>query len=372
MIGRLDRHVLSTYVVSALVAGGAFFCLFVLVDCFQHFEGFMRAAHETGHSLARVIVDYYLHQLPLMGYFLAPVVASTASVGALTKFLRENEMTVLKASGVSLYRACLPMLAGSALLGIAMAADQELLIPRVAASIRESEKTTQRRRQDVEIWDIFRVDRYRRAFQIQKYNRRDHRMENVTITQVDGNGLKRRVIYAARAEWDVDAQGAPQVVLSNGVDYAYPEHDPFGAAQREFGERGLRLTTSLSEAALLERDPNPLLLNSRELESHLAATPPDRRTEIGGRLLTALHARLPECLAPLFLSLLAIPLVLGQETRNYAWGLALGLSAWAVWFVLSELCRQLGGRWLLEPQVAAWLPALAAVPGMVMYLRIRT
>lgn len=370
---RLDRHLLGTFLTSLIVCAMTFLCLFVLVDCFQHFDAFTKAARKTGDGLGTVIVRYYLHQLPLVGYFLTPIVACAATAAAVIKLLRENELVVLKASGVSLYRAALPLLTASALLGVAMAADQELIIPRVASDIAENEKTSLARTDDAEIWDLFRVDRYRRAFQIQKYDRRLHRMERVTITQVDERGVKRRVIYADRATWESDPQGVPLLVLSEGIDYSYPEGDPFGAIPRSFGERGLTLLTNLGESSLLEREVNPLLLNSRDLEAHLEGMPPDRRTRVAGRLLTALHARLPECMAPLFLSLLTFPLVLWQDTRKYAWGMAVGLSGWVGYLGLSQVCAVLGGAWILPPAAAGWVPlAVLGTAGIWTFLRLRT
>lgn len=378
-MGRLlARYVLATFLVSALVAGGAVVCLFVMGDCFQHFRDFMEHARETDRSLAAVIVSYYLHQMPLLFYFLAPVVACAAAGASVTKLLRENEIVVVKASGLSLYRACLPILAGAAGLGMAMAADQELLIPRVARTIAENAQASLHRGDEDVVWDIFRVDQYRRAFQIQKYHRRDHRMENVTITCVDANGLKTRVIQADQASWDVGGDGVPQIVLSGGVEYGYGEGDPLAGRQSRFGERGLTLKTSLTEEAILAHDVNPLLLNSREVEAHLAAAPPDKPTAIGGRLMTALWARLPDCFSPLALAMLSVALVLWNDTRNYGWGMALALSAWVGYFVLSYVCGLLGSlvvdsQWVVPPPVAAWIPlAVAGTAGLVLYLRIRT
>ncbi len=376
MARRLDRYTLATFLLSALICTATFLCLFVMVDCFQHFDAFSKAARERGEPLVRIILRYYVHQAPVVGYFLAPVVACGAAAATVTKLQRENEIVVLKSSGVSLYRVGLPILAGAAVLGGLMAADQELVIPRVATAIIENETTSLARNVEAgEIWDIFRVDRYRRAFQIQKYDRRLHRMEHLTITMVDDRGVKRRVIYADHATWDQDPQGIPLIVLSDGIDYSYPEGDPFGAIPSKFGEGGLKLQTNLSEAALLEREVNPLLLNSRDLQAHLEAIPPKRRTRVGGRLLTSLHARTPECLAPLFLALLAVPLVLWQDTRKYAWGLALGFLAWVVYMGLSQICILLGGIVLFPwvPVVAAWAPlAVVSLPGVWLYLRIRT
>jgi lipopolysaccharide export LptBFGC system permease protein LptF len=373
---RLDRYTLATFLLSALICAATCLCLFVLVDCFQHLEDFSKAARELGQPLVRIILRYYAHQAPLLGYFLAPVVACGAAAATVTKLLRENEIVVLKSSGISLYRVGLPILAGAALLGALMAADQELIIPRVASSIDENAQASLARSDESgEVWDIFRVDRYRRAFQIQKYDRRAHRMEHLTITVVDDRGVKRRVLYADHATWDRDPQGVPLIVLSQGIDYSYPEGDPFGAVPSHFGERGLTLQTNLSETVLLERDVNPILLNSRDLKAHLESIPPEKRTRVGGRLLTSLNARVPECLAPLFLALLAVPLVLWQDTRKYAWGLALGFLAWVLYMGLSQICILLGGVVLFAwvPVVAAWAPlAVVALPGVWLYLRIRT
>ena len=139
---RLDRHLLTGFLVTALISGAAVFCLFVLVDCFQHFDAFLKSSQDRGQSIGRVIASFYLHQLPLMASFLAPAVACAAAGAAATRLQRDHETVVLKSSGVSLQRAGLPLLAGAALLGALMAADQELLIPRVARTVAANEKAS--------------------------------------------------------------------------------------------------------------------------------------------------------------------------------------------------------------------------------------
>ncbi len=369
---RLDRHLLSGFLVSALVTGAALFCLFVLIDCFQHFDAFLKSSRDRGESMGRVILAFYLHQLPLTASFLAPVVACAAAGAAATRLQRDHETLVLTCSGISLQRAGLPLLAGAALFGTLMAADQELVIPRVSRSVAANENAALGHDTQQKVWDIFRVDLDRRAVQIQVYNRAEHRLENVTITQVDERGLKRRVIYAERATWGVDDAGEPTLELSRGIEYAYPEGDTLGAVPREFGERGLRMRTRLTETSLLERGLNPLLMDTRELEAHLRALPQERRASSVRRLETALWARLPDCLAPLVLAVLGVALVFRQETVNYAWGLGLGLSGWIAYWALSEVARVLSAQ-VLPPPLAAWAPlACLGTAGTWLYLTMRS
>ncbi|GEM_PF-6987667 len=371
-MGRLDRHLLGGFLVSALIAGAAVFCLFVLIDCFQHFDAFLKSSQDQGQGLGRVILWFYLHQLPLMASFLAPAVACASAGAAATRLQRDHETVVLKSSGISLQRAGLPLLAGAALFGALMAADQELVIPRVARSVAANEKASLGRDDQGNVQDIFRLDSDRRAMQIQRYVRADHRLENVTITQVDEQGLKRRVIYAEYVTWGQDASREPVLELSKGIEYTYPEGDTLGAVAREFGEKGLKLRTRLTEQALLERELNPLLMDTRELESHLKAIPAERRASSVRRLETALRTRLPDCLAPLILAMVGVALVFRQETVNYAWGLGLGLSGWVLHWALAEVSHVLAGQFL-TPLAAAWAPlAVLAALGAWLYVTMKS
>ncbi len=102
---RIDSYVVRQFLVMLLFALIAFIVLFVVIDLMEHLDDFIdNKVPET------VIVEYYIYYMPEIIKLVTPIAMLLACLFATGRMSTANEITVLKATGMSLYRFMLPFL----------------------------------------------------------------------------------------------------------------------------------------------------------------------------------------------------------------------------------------------------------------------
>jgi len=131
---RLDRYVTSFFVWHFVMCLAAALVLYIVIDTFAKLDEFVE--HEDLLETIRWILTYHLYQIPaLMGQFI-PIVTLIAGVICLARLARYNELNAMKASGISMHRALVPIYLCTLVIGSLAAANQELLVPDLEGKIR--------------------------------------------------------------------------------------------------------------------------------------------------------------------------------------------------------------------------------------------
>lgn len=100
----LDRYIIRKYLAIFFLAFFSMLAIFIIITFFERID----TVYEHNKSLA-LFFDYIWYKIPEFVHLILPVTALTStllSLGLLTKF---NEITAMKACGVSVYRAILPV-----------------------------------------------------------------------------------------------------------------------------------------------------------------------------------------------------------------------------------------------------------------------
>jgi len=100
----IDRHLLKQF--SVFLIGGVFLFIFVfiIVDMSDNLTSYI----ESGKS-GFMIFMMYLYQTPSLIILLYPVGALIALYFSVGMMVKDNELTALKAAGISIYRFLMPM-----------------------------------------------------------------------------------------------------------------------------------------------------------------------------------------------------------------------------------------------------------------------
>lgn len=101
----IDRYLVKQFLQTFLFAILAFTLLFVLIDMMENFDDFIDQNVPTN-----IIIQYYLVFVPEMIRLMTPVAVLLASLFTAGKMSNLNEMTAIKASGISLYRFMTPFI----------------------------------------------------------------------------------------------------------------------------------------------------------------------------------------------------------------------------------------------------------------------
>ena len=124
----LDRYLLRELLVPLAYCLAGFLVFFIAFDLISKIDRFQEA-----HLLFRDVVEYYIVTVPeMLAEQVIPVSLLLACLYALTNHTRHNELTAIRAAGVSLWRLSLPYLGVGAFCGLTVFALNELWVPKAA------------------------------------------------------------------------------------------------------------------------------------------------------------------------------------------------------------------------------------------------
>ena len=155
---RLDRYVGSFFVWHFALCLLAIVGVYVVIDTFAKLDDFIE--QDTLWDALRWIAVYHAHQVPVLLTQFFPLVTLLAGVISIARLARYNELNAIKAVGVSVHRALLPVFLISILVAVLAAANQEFLVPSMADDII---KVRQKMRQKDIYRDLSALDRKQRS-----------------------------------------------------------------------------------------------------------------------------------------------------------------------------------------------------------------
>ena len=102
----LDRYIIRQFITTAFFSLIAVLVVFIVIDAMEKLDDFID--HQAGWP---VILQYYLFFVPEIIKLIMPVALLLASLFVTARMSTQNELTAMKATGVSLYRIMIPYLA---------------------------------------------------------------------------------------------------------------------------------------------------------------------------------------------------------------------------------------------------------------------
>ncbi|HVY61551.1 MAG TPA: LptF/LptG family permease [Planctomycetota bacterium] len=374
LLTRIDRYVLRAFATSYAPLVLAFGLLFVIADAFTRLDKFTH----SGGPLFRTILGYYGATLPVIFLRFGSFLTLAAGMFAVARLERNNEVMPIKAGGISIHRALLPIAGCAVVLAALSVADAELLIPRLAPAIR---RASQFRKQKDVVPGIIR-DAAGNTLFAATYRPSTQTLRWVTFRRHDDSPERRETLvsYADRARWIATGEGPGDGywLLEDGLTRdlgaareARSQGDAPSIPQERFGSGGdgLRIATSIVPIDVESLREPYSLLSFEDLNAQYARQPylPGLRVQ--------LHERIASPLAHLILLLIGLPFVLregGGRATVFVGMLAL-IVICASFFVITFIFRALGVQGSLPPMIATWGPVVVfGLLGIGLMDRVRT
>ena len=355
----LDRYVFSEFWKIFTMTALGFPLLIIIIDLTDNLDKYLNRQLPRGQ-----IALSYLYFIPDSMFLVMPAAvlfATVFSIGALT---RHSEITAAKASGISFYK-----LTRSIFFGAVFAA-------AFAIALGELVPITNSKRADLLEEKKFQPgsDRYNfvfaaergRVYKISSLNAEKGKLEGIEIER-KGKGLDYPTYvltadqgdYSAKRGWAL-AKGAIHVIPSDtlsDITFAFDSlHD-----------RGMREAPT----ELMATPKAPQELGYRALSRYIAALERSGGDANELRVERALKLAVP--VTCIIIALFGAPLATSTQRGGAAYGIGISLATTVIFLMLIQLTKAVGGKGLIPPEVAAWMPnALFAVLGSVMLARVRT
>lgn len=368
----IDRYLLRELIVPLAYCLAGFLTFWISADLIGELDDL------RSHNLhAGEILQYYLFRLPEMLVLIVPIGLLLALLYALTNHSRHQELTAIRAAGVSLWRLAMPYFGVGFLFTLALFAVNEFVVPETTEAADqllnryENSGPTVRTRW---VRDIgFSNTRQRRKWFAKAYNVVTHEMLWPHVEWVLETGTA----------WDINAERALYMdgtwVFSNAWERIFPAiRGAFPTvtqtnllAMPDFDETPEEIESEIKIAKLSNlRDAKKAQLSIREIVNYRRLHTEDNRKT--AMLDTKLHERLASPWRSFVVVLIALPFGAATGRRNVYVGVASSIIICFSYYVLAQVGLALGTGGYLWPFLAAWLPNLFfATLGILLIYRIR-
>jgi lipopolysaccharide export system permease protein len=318
------------------------------------------------------IIEHFLYRTPPYVYQGLHIVVLMTTILLFLNLSRSNELTALKAGGVSLYRVSLPVFGLAVLITLGALTFQEVLLPvlnQKGVEVDEAKikkKAMPHLQKRSQIWYRGRegAGRESRLYHIEVMDPANAEMSGVSILEIGPDfGMTRR--WDARSmrwrEFDESWE------LRDGV---LREFDPGQADRiRPFRELAVKFPERLEDFAQVPKAPD--VMNYVELRAYIT------RLQEGGhkvqKYLGDLYSKLSYPFAHIIMALVGIPFALQSPRAGRLIGVAFCLALGLGYFFVHSAALSLARIDVLPPVVAAWSAnALFAFLGLFLFLRART
>ncbi len=350
----VTRYMLREFAKMAAACMAGFLALFIVIDFVERADDFLRH-HAAMGEMAR----YYLYLVPRVFVMISPVAVLLAVLITVSLRARANEFTALFSGGISLLRACAPLLAGCAAVSVVALGASEILVPRANRGAREIARLR------------MRPDKVAAQFSLNRY-----------WVRAGDAILSAQVVDAARGELhgfeylevDRDFRLVKRIdarLATAGEGGLWKLRDgkerSFSAPARPMAFTEMEFAFPATIQTFLDGETPPEEMTYAQLSNYIADSRARgydvRRYEVD------LNAKVSYPLLNVIISTIAIPLSLFAPRKGGVWrSIGTGLLVGFVCWVALSASLSLGRKGFLPPAAAAWMPDIVfAATGAVLF-----
>ncbi len=365
----LDDYVLREFSTNFALVLFTFSTLFLIFTFFELIGDIIR-----NRTPLVTVGDYLLNLIPYILYNTTPLcslVAVLVTFGALT---RTSELTAMKATGISLYRVVIPVLALTAVLASGLFAFDEFYLPaanRRQESLRSAikGKPAQTFLRPDRKWISGQTGRSgepARIFFYQFFDPEKNVFANLTVFEFQPNSfVLHRRLFATSAHWDEQVH---DWIFENGWQRTF-------AGESILSDQSFTLLSVpeiREEPAYFKKEDRPSQeMSYHELSRYIADLNQSGFDTV--RLRVQLNRKLAYPLITLVMALLAIPFALSMGKRGSLAGVAAAIGLAIAYWIVAGAFEAMGNVNTLPAALAAWSPdVLFGLAGSYLLLRTPT
>lgn len=357
----MDRYLIRQYLIYLGIGTLIGAVLISVVDLLQTLDRFLRVKPPL-----TTILEHFVYRLPGELYKGLPMIVLISTVFLFLSLTRQRELDALKAAGVSLYRASLPILLAAGAISVGAVIFQETLLPDINARSEEVDRVKIRGQlprhlqRQAQIWYRSSDTRFFRMALLDPVGKS---MEGLTVLDISRDFRLVERVDARLAQWSSEGWQ-----LTDGV---FRRVGPQNRVTSEmFDSRLLPMPEHIDDFIQVQNAPDTM--SFMELRAYVA------RLRDGGhrvtRYLVQLYAKLSFPLVHLIMALVAIPFALvSPRSGGRAMGIGVAIVIAAGYWVVHSVAIAFAQADLLPAALAAWTANIVfAGIGTALFLSART
>lgn len=341
-----DIYILRTFFYYFAVLLGGFLVIF---DAFTLFD--LLGDIARNHAPISVVGSYFRFLVPLMVYQLAPLAALVATLVTLGMLAKNNEVTAFKASGVSLYRLCLPLVLAGMLLAGGMFVLDDTYLPY--ANQRQDALRNQIKGRPAQTYFhpahewIFGENT--KVFNYEIFDADHDLFGGLSVFELDPATFQlRRRIFASRARWEP--------TLNAWVLEAGWTRDFDGGRVKSYVPfKATTMPEITEQPSYFKREVRQSYqMNWRQLSEYIEGL--QQAGFDTSRLTVQWHKKFAFPVIAAIVIFLSAPFAFLVGTRGAVGGIALAVGITIVYWAIAALFEAMGAAGQLPPLLAGWSP----------------
>ncbi len=339
----IDRYLIKQFIQSILFGLLAFTLIFVVIDLMENLDDFidMNVPNE-------VIIQYYIVFMPEIIRLMMPVAVLFASLFTVGKMSNLNELTAIKAAGVSLYRFMLPVIIVTLMVCAFSVYFGGYIVPKANEQKLSFEMKYLNRGYSFAGSNIFFQDSPTKIVSISYFDEPNLMAMRVGIQQFDPKDLTRMVnrLDAQRLKFDTLKN---KWVAMNGTERTFSE---YSETLSQFTEKELTgVYFRPGDLSSKQMKPEEMHLGElRELiENQKRAGTDPSRTEI------EYHSRFAFAITPFVVVLFGLPFSANKRKGGLAIQVGINILITFIYLVLMKISQAFGKNGAMDPFLTAWL-----------------
>lgn len=331
-----------------------------------------------GETTWAMLMRFFYFRTPMFVYYVIPMsvlVSTLVTIGLLTK---NSELLVMRACGISLYRAALPLLICGVLASGLLYVMQERVLVR---SNREADKLERTIRHWPEIATALNrrwiVGTNGEMYHYDFFDQRLNRFTNLLVYRLDEEEWRLRAVTRAN-----DAVFSPAPTLDPNSRhwtgrYGWTREISVGKGNNEeqpevkyatFTENQLELEPA---SYFKTEEPNGDLMTYQQLSEYISRLDASGANVVPWRVDLARKVAFP--FVTVIMTILAVPFAVSTGRKGAMYGIGIGIALAITYIVALSVFAALGKGGALPPLLAAWAPNLLfGAAAVYMVLTVRT
>jgi lipopolysaccharide export system permease protein len=345
----LDRYLVNRFALSLLYCLCLFSVLFIVIDIFNNLDEFLK----SGVHL-KIILTYYLYSVPVILVQIVPMAVLVSTLYVLGSLSRHNEITAMRASGVSSFHILAPYLFIGAVISFTIFLVSERVVPLTSVTstsimeglIEKGKKTMEER----SIQNATLFTKGNRMVYAREYELATDTLYDIVLFEDDPHRLMHTKVAAKKG------------VYKDGR-WRFYETIEYHMDRRGELEGEPRFSDSMTIA--LEAKPEDFLreslqieyMNTQQLDEYIRHLRSVSR-KLVQKMRVDFHYKIAFPFVSFIVMLIGAPLAMRSERGGTLKGIGTSLGVVMLYYGINSIALALGKGGALPPVFSAWFSNL--------------
>jgi len=339
----IDKYIIRQFIQTIIFGLITFTLIFVIIDMMENLDDFIDENVDTG-----IIFQYYIVFIPEILRLMLPVSVLLASLFVTGKMSTQNELTAIKAAGISLYRYMIPFLVTALIISFIAVYFSGYIVPKANKHKIFIERTYLNRNFIALGTDIFFQDSRTRIVSIGSFNTNTSQANRISIQEFDKYDFTKMTLRIDAQRMSYDSTNREWILIEGAKRNFLGENE-----ELEFFSAMPIKNLNFRPKDILKKQTKNDEMTLTELSEYAEA-----QKNAGNdptRILIDYHARIAYGFACIITVLFGLPISANKRKGGLALQFGINLLVTFIYLFFMNISTAFGKNGILNPFFTAWM-----------------